>query len=141
VFTPGSALRHIVAQVGASQLMLGTDHPIPWEEHPVDKIFETKTLSDKEKIAILGGNAARLFGFEARVFALSGSRRITLFNLPHHETKMRWYKEGRTIAPGVTAAALDHRSPAFKATSAVSSISVISPSSTRQKSSVRVFCM
>lgn len=60
VFTP-EALRHLVAQVGASQIMLGTDHPIPWEEHPVDHIFATTTLSDEEKIAILGGNAAKLF--------------------------------------------------------------------------------
>jgi predicted TIM-barrel fold metal-dependent hydrolase len=61
VFTP-EALRHLAAQVGASQLMLGSDHPIPWEEHPVDHVFATTTLSDDEKIAILGGNAARLFG-------------------------------------------------------------------------------
>jgi predicted TIM-barrel fold metal-dependent hydrolase len=61
VFTP-EALRHLVAQVGASQIVLGTDHPIPWEEHPVDHVFATTTLSDKDKAAILGGNAARLFG-------------------------------------------------------------------------------
>jgi predicted TIM-barrel fold metal-dependent hydrolase len=64
VFSP-EALRHLVAQVGASQIMLGTDHPIPWEEHPVDHIFATKTLSDAEKVAILGGNAARLLGVKA----------------------------------------------------------------------------
>ena len=64
VFTP-EALRHLVAQVGASQIMLGTDHPIPWEPHPVDHIFATTTLSDDEKVAILGGNAARLFGMKA----------------------------------------------------------------------------
>ena len=61
VFTP-EALRHLVAQVGSSQIMIGTDCPIPWEEHPVDHIFATATLSDADKIAILGGNAARLFG-------------------------------------------------------------------------------
>jgi aminocarboxymuconate-semialdehyde decarboxylase len=63
VFTP-EGLRHLVAQVGASQVMLGTDHPIPWEQHPVDHVFATTTLSDKQKIAILGGNAARLFGLK-----------------------------------------------------------------------------
>ncbi len=63
VFTP-EALRHLVAQVGASQIMLGTDHPIPWEEHPVDHVFATDTLSDQQKAAILGGNAARLFGMK-----------------------------------------------------------------------------
>ena len=61
VFTP-EALRHLVAQVGASQVMLGSDYPYPWEAHPVDHVFATTTLSDKEKEAILGGNAARMFG-------------------------------------------------------------------------------
>jgi aminocarboxymuconate-semialdehyde decarboxylase len=63
VFTP-EGLRHLVAQVGASQVVLGTDHPIPWEQHPVDHVFATTTLSDKQKAAILGGNAARLFGLK-----------------------------------------------------------------------------
>jgi aminocarboxymuconate-semialdehyde decarboxylase len=64
VFTP-QALRHLVAQVGAGQIVLGSDHPIPWEEHPVDHVFNTTGLSDEEKIAILGGNAARLFGMSS----------------------------------------------------------------------------
>jgi len=63
VFTP-EGLRHLVAQVGASQIVLGTDHPIPWEEHPVDHVFATTSLTDKQKVAILGGNAARLFGMK-----------------------------------------------------------------------------
>lgn len=63
VFTP-EGLRHLAAQVGASQLVLGTDHPIPWEQHPVDHVFATTTLSDQDKAAILGGNAARLFGMK-----------------------------------------------------------------------------
>lgn len=63
VFTP-EGLRHLVAQVGASQIVLGTDHPIPWEQHPVDHVFATTTLSDQQKAAILGGNAARLFGLK-----------------------------------------------------------------------------
>jgi predicted TIM-barrel fold metal-dependent hydrolase len=61
IFTP-EALRHLVAQVGASQIMLGSDYPYIWELHPVDHVFATHTLSDKERLAILGGNAARLFG-------------------------------------------------------------------------------
>jgi aminocarboxymuconate-semialdehyde decarboxylase len=63
VFTP-EGLRHMVAQVGASQIVLGTDHPIPWEQHPVDHVFATTTLTDKQKAAIPGGNAARLFGLK-----------------------------------------------------------------------------
>ena len=61
VFTP-EALRHLAAQVGTSQIMLGSDHPYPWEQYPVDAILATTTLSDDEKVAILGENAARLFG-------------------------------------------------------------------------------
>jgi predicted TIM-barrel fold metal-dependent hydrolase len=64
VFTP-EALRHLVAQVGASQVMIGTDHPIPWEDHPVDHVMSTPTLTDDEKIAILGGNAARMLTLKA----------------------------------------------------------------------------
>jgi predicted TIM-barrel fold metal-dependent hydrolase len=64
VFTP-EALRHLVAQVGASQIMLGSDHPFVWEQHPVDHVFATTTLSDDEKAAILGGNAAKLLGLHA----------------------------------------------------------------------------
>ena len=44
--------------------MLGTDHPIPWEVHPVDHVMGTP-ISDKDKMAILGGNAAKLFGIKA----------------------------------------------------------------------------
>jgi aminocarboxymuconate-semialdehyde decarboxylase len=61
LFTP-EALRHLVAQVGPSQVMLGSDYPFPWELHPVDHVFATTTLSDKDKAAILGGNASRLLG-------------------------------------------------------------------------------
>ena len=37
VFT-SEALRHLAAEVGASQLVIGTDHPIPWNQNPVDHI-------------------------------------------------------------------------------------------------------
>jgi aminocarboxymuconate-semialdehyde decarboxylase len=64
VFTP-EALRHLVAQVGASQVMLGSDHPYIWEQHPVEHVFATTSLTDPQKAAILGGNAAKLFGLKA----------------------------------------------------------------------------
>ena len=59
VFTP-EALRHLVAQVGASQVVVGSDHPIPWEDHPVDHVLNTPSLSGAERAAILGDNARRL---------------------------------------------------------------------------------
>ena len=65
VFTP-EGLRHLVAQVGASQVVVGSDHPIPWDEHPVDVVMNTKTLSNAERVAILGRNAERLFGLGTR---------------------------------------------------------------------------
>jgi aminocarboxymuconate-semialdehyde decarboxylase len=64
VFTP-EALRHLAAQVGTSQIMLGSDHPYPWEDHPVDAIMATASLSAAEKAAILGGNAARVLGIKS----------------------------------------------------------------------------
>ena len=64
VFTP-EAIRHLAAQVGTSQMMLGSDHPYPWEEHPVDNIFAATGLSDDDKVAILGGNAERVLEIAA----------------------------------------------------------------------------
>jgi len=64
VFTP-EAIRHLAAQVGASQLVLGSDYPYPWQMQPVDHIFACTTLSDDEKADILGRTAAKLFNFSA----------------------------------------------------------------------------
>ena len=61
VFT-GEALRHLVAEVGAAQVMIGTDHPIPWEADPVGHVMATPGLSDDERLAILGENAIRVLG-------------------------------------------------------------------------------
>jgi predicted TIM-barrel fold metal-dependent hydrolase len=63
IFSP-EALRHLAAQVGISQIMLGSDHPYPWQDHPVDHIMATTSLSDDDKLAILGGNAAKVFGMK-----------------------------------------------------------------------------
>jgi len=53
-----------VAQVGAGQVVLGSDYPYPWQLHPVDHIFASTSLSDDEKIAILGGTAAKLLNIK-----------------------------------------------------------------------------
>jgi aminocarboxymuconate-semialdehyde decarboxylase len=64
VFT-SEALRHLAAEVGVRQLVIGTDHPIPWQSESIDHILNADTFSDDEKIAMLGGNAARLMGIDA----------------------------------------------------------------------------
>jgi aminocarboxymuconate-semialdehyde decarboxylase len=63
VFTP-EGVRHLIAEVGASQLMIGTDYPYPWTNTAVDLILQTPGLSDAEKTAILGRTAAQLMGIK-----------------------------------------------------------------------------
>ncbi|HWG05381.1 MAG TPA: amidohydrolase family protein [Beijerinckiaceae bacterium] len=59
VFTP-EGLRHLVAQCGVGQIMVGTDTAIPWVKDPVGQVLETPELSDADRIAILGGTAEKL---------------------------------------------------------------------------------
>jgi aminocarboxymuconate-semialdehyde decarboxylase len=59
IFTP-EAIRHLQRQVGASQIVLGSDYPYPWQLHPVDHIFACDSLNDEEKRAVLGETAAKL---------------------------------------------------------------------------------
>jgi aminocarboxymuconate-semialdehyde decarboxylase len=61
VFTP-EALRHLIAETGSGQIMIGTDYPFPWTSTEVDLVLNTPGLSDDERVAILGGTAARLLG-------------------------------------------------------------------------------
>jgi aminocarboxymuconate-semialdehyde decarboxylase len=61
VFTP-EALRHLIAETGPGQIMIGTDYPFPWTSTEVDLVLNTPGLSDDDRIAILGGTAARLLG-------------------------------------------------------------------------------
>jgi aminocarboxymuconate-semialdehyde decarboxylase len=61
IFTP-EALRHLAAEVGSSQIVMGTDFPFPWEDKAVDHILGTPGFTDEERIAMLGGTAAKLLG-------------------------------------------------------------------------------
>src|SRR5271166_2753807 len=61
VFTP-EALRHLIAETGPGQIMIGTDYPFPWTSTEVDLVLNTPGLTDDEQISILGGTAARLLG-------------------------------------------------------------------------------
>ena len=64
VFSP-EAIRHLAAQVGAGRIVLGSDYPYPWQLNPVDHVFACASLSDEEKLGVLGGNAARLLDIRA----------------------------------------------------------------------------
>jgi aminocarboxymuconate-semialdehyde decarboxylase len=52
-------LRHLVAEVGASQIVYGSDMPYEWPD-TIDIIATSPTLSNSDKTAILSGNLARL---------------------------------------------------------------------------------
>ncbi|HSH99405.1 MAG TPA: amidohydrolase family protein [Reyranella sp.] len=63
VFTP-EALRHLIAESGVGQIMIGTDYPFPWTSTEVDLVMSTPGLSDADRIAILGGTAQKLMGIK-----------------------------------------------------------------------------
>jgi len=52
-------LRHLVAEVGAGQVVFGTDEPFNWPTS-VDTILKASFLSDAQKEAILGGNCTKM---------------------------------------------------------------------------------
>jgi aminocarboxymuconate-semialdehyde decarboxylase len=69
VYTP-EGLRHLIDQVGATQVMLGTDYPFDMGSYdPQGQIAAVPGLSQQERDQILGGNAARLLGIDAGVTA------------------------------------------------------------------------
>ncbi len=61
VFTP-EALRHLIAETGPDKVMIGTDYPFPWTSTEVDLVLNTPGLTDDQRVAILGGTAAKLLG-------------------------------------------------------------------------------
>jgi aminocarboxymuconate-semialdehyde decarboxylase len=52
-------LRHLIAEVGVSQMVYGTDYPFDWPVG-IDFILNARFLSNAEKEAILGGNLIKL---------------------------------------------------------------------------------
>ena len=58
-------LEYLVAQYGADHVLMGTDYPADMGEvDPIGFIEGAEALSEPEKAAILGRNAARLLGLE-----------------------------------------------------------------------------
>jgi aminocarboxymuconate-semialdehyde decarboxylase len=63
IFTP-EAMRHLIAEVGAGQIVLGTDYPFPWNPKAVDHVLATPGASEAELRAMLGETAARLLNIK-----------------------------------------------------------------------------
>jgi aminocarboxymuconate-semialdehyde decarboxylase len=63
IFT-SEALRHLAAEVGVNRLVIGTDHPIPWQDKSVDHILKAPGFSDKERRMMLGETAGKLLGIK-----------------------------------------------------------------------------
>lgn len=61
VFTD-EALRHLAAEVGADRLVIGTDHPIPWQADSVNHILNAPGFTDAERRMMLSETAAKLLG-------------------------------------------------------------------------------
>jgi aminocarboxymuconate-semialdehyde decarboxylase len=53
-------MRHLIAVVGASQVVVGTDYPTLWNRTPVDRILAVPDLKDAERASIFSGTAAKL---------------------------------------------------------------------------------
>jgi len=52
------------AEVGASQIVMGTDFPFPWTKTAVDHILNTPGLTDTERAAMLGETAEKLLALK-----------------------------------------------------------------------------
>lgn len=59
LFTPED-MRHLIAVVGVSQVVVGTDYPALWNRIPVDRILAIPGLSDTERLAVFNGTLSRL---------------------------------------------------------------------------------
>lgn len=57
-------LRHLVAEVGAKQIVYGSDSPFNWPD-TIDIIVNAEFLSPQEKLGILGGNLIELLGLQS----------------------------------------------------------------------------
>jgi aminocarboxymuconate-semialdehyde decarboxylase len=65
VYTP-EGLRHLIEEVGAAHILLGTDYPFDMGAYEPHKFLAAVPgLTEQQREQILGGNAARLLGIDA----------------------------------------------------------------------------
>ena len=55
-------LAFVVQKVGAGRVLLGSDHPFPWEPEPVTTVEQA--VGSAERAVILGETARDLFGID-----------------------------------------------------------------------------
>ena len=60
----GEALRHLAGQVGAGQIVLGTDYPFPWQDKSVEHILNAPGFTDAQRAGMLGITASELLGIK-----------------------------------------------------------------------------
>lgn len=61
IFTD-EALRHLAHEVGVDKLVIGTDHPIPWQADSINHVLNCPHFNDAQKRMILGETAGKLLG-------------------------------------------------------------------------------
>ena len=59
LFSPED-MRHLVAVVGAGQVVVGTDYPARWNRTPIDGILSVPELNDDQRKAIFSGTLNKL---------------------------------------------------------------------------------
>jgi aminocarboxymuconate-semialdehyde decarboxylase len=65
VYAPAQ-LQALIAQVGASQIVVGTDYAFDMGDYDVHELMESlSSLRENERAMILGGNAKRILGMES----------------------------------------------------------------------------
>jgi aminocarboxymuconate-semialdehyde decarboxylase len=61
-----TALRHLIERVGIGQVVMGTDYPFDMGEYDIHELIgQVAGLDESGKAAVLGGNAAKLIGWQS----------------------------------------------------------------------------
>ena len=61
-----TSLRLIVDTLGSEQVLMGSDYPYPLGERPAGAVIRNSSLTAEVREALLGGNARRFLGLDAR---------------------------------------------------------------------------
>ncbi len=90
-------MKHLINEMGVENVVMGTDYPFPWNTAPVDHILSIPDITDADKIAILGGTAAKLLGI--RKWPSPGDPRLTPGSPPLSRNAGEGRRPGRIPSP------------------------------------------